>query len=444
MGSGSTSSLRPGARVDRYEIVSALGAGGMGRVFVARHVHLDKRVALKLLAPGRENDADAYERFRREAQALSALRHPHIVEVSDFGVFEGAPFLVMELLSGPSLADRLDEGPIGVTEAVQMILPILDALQLAHDRGIIHRDVKPQNLVFADAHASPARLTLVDFGISRWIDRTTLTATGQMIGTPRYIAPEQREVGGAVDGRADVYAVAMVLHRMIAGRLPGERDAATTAPARPERASADHLGPIGPVIRDALSADPERRPPSPSAFKERLLSASERPRAGATNARGRTGVLVALAIGALLGAAVGVPILLSTTRSPAPDASIEPRTTPPRTTPSVPPRVEVDPPTEDPRSPIEPVTPDPVRVRPHVTRSDERSASARDPSPEAERGERSGMTAASRGDATEDRERIVRACEMRCERDRMECARTRTSRECFEDASRCRFACIQP
>ncbi len=204
----------------QLEIISLLGAGGMGAVYKARQPALDRFVALKLLP---EDGADAgrfSERFNREARALAKLGHPNIVAVHEFGQAGGLHYFLMEFVDGANLHQLARAGRISAREALQIIPQICDALQYAHDEGVVHRDIKPEN-VLVDRKG---RVKIADFGLAKIMgqDRGTsrLTVEGQVMGTPHYMAPEQVERPLAVDHRADIYALGVVFYEMLTGDLP--------------------------------------------------------------------------------------------------------------------------------------------------------------------------------------------------------------------------------
>jgi serine/threonine-protein kinase len=213
-----------GATLDgRYELVAHLATGGMGAVFRARHVHLRKDVAVKVLRPDLTSSAEIVERFRREAEIASALEHDNIVRVTDFGrSAEGYLFLVMELLSGESLFDRLRrEGFLPPEEAVPILWQVCAGLEAAHALGVVHRDLKPENVFLARSGTGREVAKILDFGIAKIADPASgsATQTGIVVGTPEYLSPEQA-MGTAVDARADLYAVGLIAWRMLAGRHP--------------------------------------------------------------------------------------------------------------------------------------------------------------------------------------------------------------------------------
>jgi eukaryotic-like serine/threonine-protein kinase len=219
--------LAPGARLGPYEILSELGAGGMGQVYRARDTTLNRDVAIKVLLPAVANDPDRLARFGREAQVLASLNHPNIAHIHGVEESGGTRALVMELVEGPTLADRLAQGPIPLDEALPIAKQIAEALEAAHEQGIIHRDLKPANIkVRADA-----TVKVLDFGLAKAMDPAaassaaamnspTLSAhatqAGIILGTAAYMSPEQAK-GRAADKRSDIWAFGAVLYEMLSG-----------------------------------------------------------------------------------------------------------------------------------------------------------------------------------------------------------------------------------
>lgn len=201
---------------ERFEILGLLGKGGAGRVYRVRNRRLDRLEALKVLTEEADDRSPFARRFTQEARLAASLRHPNLVAVFDSGDSGGVLWFTMELVEGSSLADVLDaSGTLAPEDAVAVGLPILDALSYIHERGIVHRDIKPSNIML-DTSGTP-RLT--DFGVAKTADGARKTATGALLGTPAYLAPEQF-VGGQVDGRTDVYALGVTLYELLTGTLP--------------------------------------------------------------------------------------------------------------------------------------------------------------------------------------------------------------------------------
>lgn len=208
----------------KYRLESQLGEGGMGTIWRAYNLQLEVPVALKLLRAGL-NPAELGERLRVEARAAAKLVHPGIVRVFDIGEAEsGEPFIVMELLHGQSLGEMLEGGPLSAVEALQLMLPIGEALALAHSRGVVHRDLKPDNIFIAN-EGSCVQPKLLDFGIAKVRSSVlaggpTLTQTGTLLGSPEYMSPEQAYGRADIDERSDIWAFCVVLYEIVTGRTP--------------------------------------------------------------------------------------------------------------------------------------------------------------------------------------------------------------------------------
>lgn len=211
----------------RYRVQEALGEGGAGTVYRAVHVALGREVALKVLHREYGASPELRARFEREARALSALSHPNVVGVLDSGVSGDQPYLVMELLRGQSLLERLKKGPLPLDEAVFVMRQLLTALAFVHESGLVHRDVKPANVFLSDSKEGAA-VRLLDFGLAKFAapesDQKALTQAGQVFGTPLYMAPEQ-VAGQEADARVDVYAAGIVFFEMLTGVPPFRGDA---------------------------------------------------------------------------------------------------------------------------------------------------------------------------------------------------------------------------
>jgi serine/threonine-protein kinase len=208
---------------DRYRIDSQLGAGGMGAVFAASNLLTGKRVALKWMLPAAARSPEIAERLLREAKAAARVSHPNIVDIYDVGSDGEAPFLVMELLSGEPLSARLERGRLSVEELPPLLLPALRGLAAAHRAGVIHRDLKPDNIFLCtDPDGGPPRPRVLDFGISKLLSDSVdnLTRTGSIMGTPFYMAPEQLRGAKDVDARTDVYAIGVIMYELLTGHVP--------------------------------------------------------------------------------------------------------------------------------------------------------------------------------------------------------------------------------
>ncbi len=264
-----------------YRILRKLGEGGMGVVYAAEDERLNRAVAIKTI---RESvDTASRERFLREARAAASLSHPNVCQLYDIGDEDGRPFLVMELLEGHSLADRLRDGALALPEAVQIAVGTLTALDALHARGFVHRDLKPSN-VFITAHG----VKILDFGLARETPKATLSAdattmqgpspltlSGMIVGTPRYMAPEQ-VLGQPVDGRADLFAVGALLFEMISGKPPFEDDSAMRLfhaivyEAPPNLAGSAAIAALNRIVHRAMAKRPDDRYPTAAAMANDL------------------------------------------------------------------------------------------------------------------------------------------------------------------------------
>ena len=245
---------------DRYRLMRPLGSGGSAHVYVAEDVSLRRRVAVKLLHPGLADDEAFQRRFQAEARVVASLRHPNIVRVYDWGHDDGAAYLVMELLEGGSLRSLLDRGHLlSPAQAAVVGADAARALDHAHRRSLVHRDIKPANLLFDEE----GRVCIADFGLARALAEATWTEpSGAVLGTARYAAPEQVR-GATLDGRADVYALAIVLVEAVTGLVPFASDTTLgTLMARVDQPLpvSDDLGPLAPMLREAGLPDPGERP----------------------------------------------------------------------------------------------------------------------------------------------------------------------------------------
>jgi serine/threonine protein kinase len=274
---GPDSSLGPEGR---YRLVRRIGDGGMGEVWEADDTVLGRRVALKVLVQELADDARATKRFVREARATARLTHPNVTRVYDFGRDGGLPYLVMELLEGDTLADRLAGGPLPPAEAARIGAAVADALDAAHGRGIIHRDVKPSNVLLTPA----GQVKVMDFGIAAAADETHSTTGSGLYGTAAYISPE-RAAGQPATPAADIYSLGAVLYELLTGRPPFIGDSPVLVVRahlherpRPVRELAPLVPPrLADACELALAKDPTHRPSSAAALAIRLRAASSRP-----------------------------------------------------------------------------------------------------------------------------------------------------------------------
>jgi serine/threonine protein kinase len=214
-----------GALLGSYELIRAIGSGGMGVVYEARHVTLGRRVAIKVLHTRAVDAATASvlsARFLREGRAAAQVRHPHVVDVFDFGVQEGTAFLVMELVQGETLAQRVErEGKLPLASAVELVLPVLSAVAELHSAGICHRDLKPANILLARARTGEICPKVADFGVSRIDDGSPgITDSGAALGTCAYMSPEQALASKDATERTDQYALGVILYECVTGALP--------------------------------------------------------------------------------------------------------------------------------------------------------------------------------------------------------------------------------
>ncbi|MGZ3408308.1 MAG: serine/threonine-protein kinase, partial [Polyangia bacterium] len=208
---------------DRYRVMRLLGEGGMGQVYEAQHLNINKRFAIKMLRPEVIGSPQSVQRFRQEAWAASSIGHENIVEIDDFATLpSGAVYLAMEFLDGQSLAERIRDGaPLAQQDALAVMIAVAHGLAAAHDKGIVHRDMKPEN-VFLARKSGRVVAKILDFGIAKMTgndEPSNLTRTGAIFGTPLYMSPEQAK-GKPADARADVYAVGVILYELLTGSVP--------------------------------------------------------------------------------------------------------------------------------------------------------------------------------------------------------------------------------
>ena len=331
--------LQPGSRIGAYEIIGVLGAGGMGEVYRARDSKLGREVAIKVLPEPFASDHDRIARFEREAQVLASLNHPHIAQIHGFETAHDSHALIMELVDGPTLADRLRAGPIPLDEALPIARQIAEALEAAHERGIIHRDLKPANVKVAEEGV----VKVLDFGLAKAIDPPAAAAAvsqsptlsihatqaGVVLGTAAYMAPEQAR-GKPADARADIWAFGVVFFEMLAGRSPFEGEEisdilASVLKTEPQwnRLPRDLPVSVGRLLRRCLQKDRRQRLQH---IGDARLELDEAMR-GDGASQDRRGVSMRERVawfGALLLAAVAIGVLLRpSSLSPPPEMRVE-------------------------------------------------------------------------------------------------------------------------
>ena len=283
----------PGQEVGGYRIDKLLGRGGMGAVFQAAHPFSGQKIAVKVLRQSYSDEPTFRARFQREIEALKALDHPHIVEILGSGEADGVHYFTMTLVNGISLRDVMKQQRLNLKERLQIIEEVCSALQHAHDSGVVHRDLKPQNVLIDEArHAQ-----VVDFGIARLTrgNVLSLTRTGQIIGTSRYMAPEQQRDAKHVDCRADVYSIGVMAYELLTGQLPVGSFAPLSQlnPGLPPE--------VDPVIERALEVQPEDRYAGPGSFWQEFGDALKgRPRSVRRRLRLAAAVAAAAVVAALL------------------------------------------------------------------------------------------------------------------------------------------------
>jgi serine/threonine protein kinase len=270
----------------KYELTRVLGKGGMGEVWEGEHTLTGRKVAVKILAENYLSNRKVVARFGREARAASSVNHTGIVEILDQDrTDDGVPFLVMEFLEGESVGERIRKlGKLTQDEALAIMLPLLDALDAAHQAGVVHRDLKPDNVFILPGARGEERIKILDFGISQKADEIEhgLTQEGSVLGTPHYMSPEQARGEAGIDARVDVYATGVMFYECVVGDVPfdaGNYNALLqiilgTPPPSPRSRGADISPAVEQVLLAAMDKKRDRRPPNARVFHDLLLEAS--------------------------------------------------------------------------------------------------------------------------------------------------------------------------
>jgi serine/threonine protein kinase len=266
-----------GARLESYEIVSCLGRGGMGEVYKARDSRLNRFVALKVLPDTAALDPERRERFEREARAIAALNHPHIVTIHSIESVEGVPLLTMELAEGRPLSEVIPNGGLALAEVLKIAIAVADAVAAAHQKGITHRDLKPGNVMVGEREHG-GRIKVLDFGLAKLAEESRAgsdvtpmpavpaTGEGQILGTAAYMSPEQPE-GRPLDARSDLFSIGIILYEMATGQRPFSGDTSISIISSIVKDTPTPITDLNPslprdlarIVRHALAKDPERR-----------------------------------------------------------------------------------------------------------------------------------------------------------------------------------------
>lgn len=275
----------------KYELIERLGGGGMGTVYRAKHLLIDRTVAIKVLSQRFVGDETAQQRFRREARAAGRVQHPNAVAVSDFGATpDGYLFLVMEMLEGRTLRELMArEGPLDAARAVSIMLQVCGAVAAGHEVQLIHRDLKPANIFIEHRPNLPAIVKVLDFGVAKFVvedqdeDYQTLTQVGVIIGTPRYMSPEQCSGTGTLTPASDVYSLGIILYEMLTGVVPFVAETSlalalkqlTEVPHPPREIVASIPEKLEKVVLHALTKNPADRPANAEELRRELHEVAE-------------------------------------------------------------------------------------------------------------------------------------------------------------------------
>ena len=286
----STGLLPRGTRLGAYEIVRPIGHGGMGMLYLARHVDLNRDAAIKTIHPAKVDNKSIAPRLLHEGRVAARVRHPNVVDVYDTGTFGDLVYLVMEYLEGRSLDDHLEaQGRLSPADTAAVLLPVAAALDFAHQRGVVHRDIKPSNIFLSRGPREETIPKVLDFGISKMADASaapnTITEPGVILGSLPYLSPEQASNRSQIDARADQYSLAVIAYRCLTGTIPfkpagyyqmiwqivvGEyAPIAAVAPELPRS--------IGPAIETAMARTPDGRFASIASFAQHLLDVADGP-----------------------------------------------------------------------------------------------------------------------------------------------------------------------
>jgi serine/threonine-protein kinase len=336
--------LEPGTEVAGYVIDAKIGQGGMGKVYGAHHPRIGKKVAIKVLERSYCNDASAVARFEQEARLVNEIRHPNIVDVFQFGeLSDKRSFFVMELLSGETLSDRIESGPLTIRETVEILDTICDALEAAHEQKVIHRDLKSDNVFLASTRGK-STVKLLDFGIAKLGGgRTDLasigkTATGIVVGTPAYMSPEQAR-GQAVGPRTDVYQLGVLAYKMLTRQLPFQAEnpfelivqQLKAPPPSPKKLAPKTPDVLARLVVRMMAKTPEERPSVSEirdVFAQMRAGTARKPAPSRANS-----VLIGLALFMLGGASLGVFLVLERNKEHA-ATQVAPAATPPAPAPA--------------------------------------------------------------------------------------------------------------